>query len=1142
MNQRRKRRGARLIDQLAAYDEWLAHGRSRGELDQPSAAAELHQRLGREVECIRLLERVWSRGSSSRSDADTDAAGASVEASPVLDRASTSQPTRLGRFEIRRPLGQGGYGVVFLAYDPTLRREVALKVPRPDTALNEDLRQRFLREARAAAGLDHPNIVPIYEAGSAGAVCFIAEAYCRGASLAGWLKARNEPVSATVAATLVASLADGVAHAHARGVLHRDLKPANVLLDIPAEVNPQSLKATTGGLGFIPRISDFGLAKLMDQDMDRTRSGVMLGTVNYMAPEQASTGKSIVAAGADIYSLGVILYELITGRPPFQGESPLEILQQVRELEAVPPTRLRQRIPRDLETICLKCLQKSPVERYASAEALAADLRRFLRREPIHARPITVPQRLWRWCRRNPALASSASLAVFALLLLATLSVSFAIYQSHANWRLSDAMERVREQYIEAERRSVVLALDRGLVLCQQGDVARGVHWLSQGLKTADSLPAAEARNLIHVLRANLAVWQTELRPLSGIFPHDFGVGSLAFSPDGGKVATCGADNCVRFRDVSTGQPVGPVLEHPAMVRSAAFSPDGTALVTGSADDVARVWETATGKLVSDLLPHQAPLRSVRFGLEVSTIFTGADDGLRRWDVYTGKVVMGPVKHEGAALAIVCLLAGDAAITACTDYKVRLWDLATGKLRVVLDHAGPVNTASASSDGRFLITCNSDNTVRLWDTRTLAPVGAPLRHPDQVIGAAYHTDGDLVLTLCADRKVRVWDVESAEEVMSPFLLLTDNFSVVFSPDAKSIVTGGSAEPARMWDVLGNQRRGLVLRHPDQVRAVAYSPDGQQALTGCRDGMARLWDLTSGNQLGPALRHDARVLAVTFSPDGKTLFTGGADNSARLWHAGTGQMLYPPLMHDDKVNSVAFSPDGRVVATAGEDNVVRFWSADSGTLLPERTLHHESAVQEVSFTPDGTRIVTSEAANIVRVWDAVTATQIGVSMFSAGRTLGSAVSSDGETVVLTSTDMKVRVWNVKTGELVGQPLAHPATARDVAFSPDGRIALTGCYDGQARLWDLAARRLVGPPLVHRANVYAVAFSPDGRSVMTGNWDNTARVWPIAAPLEAAPKSLEASLEVLTGMRLGDDGTIQWLDSDSWYRARRDSAPP
>jgi serine/threonine protein kinase len=295
----------------------------------------------------------------------------------------------------------------------------------------------------AAAGLDHPNIVPVYEAGDAGAVCYIAEAYCRGSTLAALLKQRGEPVSAKVAATLVASLADGIAHAHSRGVLHRDLKPSNILLDIAADNGVDSLPTAPGTLGFVPRISDFGLAKLVvGQDLDRMKSGLLLGTVNYMAPEQATAGESVGHA-ADIYALGVILYELITGRAPFQGESPLEVLQQVRATEAVPPTRLRGKIPRDLETICLKCSEKSPAERYPGAAALAADLGRFLRGEPIHARPVRAQQRLWRWCRRNPSLAAAACMAVLALLSLAAVSLSFALYQSSANLRLTRAAQQL---------------------------------------------------------------------------------------------------------------------------------------------------------------------------------------------------------------------------------------------------------------------------------------------------------------------------------------------------------------------------------------------------------------------------------------------------------------------------------------------------------------------------------------------------------------------------------------------------------------------------------------------------------------------------------------------------------------------------
>ncbi len=353
-------------------------------------------------------------------------------------------------YEILTELGRGGMGVVYRARQTTLGREVALKVPRPGTLLSGEFRERFVREARAAALLDHPNLVPVYEVGTAGALCFIASAYCPGITLSQWLARRTESVPARLAAQLVATLAGASQHAHARGVIHRDLKPSNVLLqgrprnsgDPNATVNDPGGADTE--LEFVPRITDFGLAKLTIDPTGQpggedggagTQSGALLGTPNYMAPEQASGKSREVGPAADVYALGVILYELLTGRPPFLGETVLDTLEQVRSREPLPPHRLRPKLSRDLETICLKCLEKEPRKRYASAAALADDLHRYLTGAPILARPIRSWERGIKWARRKPAVATLWAVGLAALL-------------AGTGWKLWSSWEQV-------ERRSV---------------------------------------------------------------------------------------------------------------------------------------------------------------------------------------------------------------------------------------------------------------------------------------------------------------------------------------------------------------------------------------------------------------------------------------------------------------------------------------------------------------------------------------------------------------------------------------------------------------------------------------------------------------------------------------------------------------
>ncbi len=360
---------------------------------------------------------------------------------PAPDNFGDELPPAIGRFRILRELGRGGYGVVLLAHDPHLNRRVALKIPRPEALVTADLRRRFLREAEAAAALNHPHIVPIYEQGTVGPICYVASAFCDAQSLASWLTQRQVPVPPLQAANIIQALADAVQHAHSRGVLHRDLKPANVLLLVDQDRESHKSGRASGmpdeSLAFesdgdatdhaeshaklTPLIIDFGLARI-EGAVGLTMSNAIVGTPAYMAPEQAAGKNDEVGMAADIYALGTILYQLLTLQLPFPGKSDLEMLQAIQLQEPKALRRWDADIPRDLEAICLKCLEKLPQQRYASAAGLYADLDRFLAGRPVKARPIGSLERLRRWVRRNPALAAMSVLA-FALFAVGAVSV-----------------------------------------------------------------------------------------------------------------------------------------------------------------------------------------------------------------------------------------------------------------------------------------------------------------------------------------------------------------------------------------------------------------------------------------------------------------------------------------------------------------------------------------------------------------------------------------------------------------------------------------------------------------------------------------------------------------------------------------------
>ncbi len=407
---------------LVVLDETLATGSPGTVVDRLPAASHAREELLEFEDVLAELHDAARRGELDRwRDVSTNDLVAVDRSAPALDLAAGE---RIGRFVLIAELGRGGYGVVFLAHDPSLNRDVALKLPRPEVLVTPDLRRRFLREAQAAARLEHPNLVPVHEIGEDGAVCYLVSQFCHGPTLAEWLRSQERSVPAGDAALMVTALADALEHAHREGVLHRDIKPANVLLDPMVVGDAFSQPHDARPLSdFIPKLNDFGLAKLVETQEQETRSGAMLGTPTYMSPEQAQGHSREIGPAADIYALGVLLYETLIGRPPFVGQSDAETLQLVIHDEPVHPSRLRAGLPLDLEAICLKCLEKNPAQRYASASALADDLRRFLLNRPTSARPLTAWRRVRKWSARNPGVAG---LTAAVTLLLATLAIGSA--------------------------------------------------------------------------------------------------------------------------------------------------------------------------------------------------------------------------------------------------------------------------------------------------------------------------------------------------------------------------------------------------------------------------------------------------------------------------------------------------------------------------------------------------------------------------------------------------------------------------------------------------------------------------------------------------------------------------------------------
>ena len=1035
-------------------------------------------------------------------------------------------------YEILGEIGRGGMGMVYKARDLDLGRIVAIKIASTGINISAAERARFRTEVEAVAKLQHPNVVQVFESGDAGEIPYFTMEYVAGGDLAG-LMARS-PISVTESAQLLELLARAVQCAHEAGIIHRDLKPSNVLLHENKDSAPNSTKPATWRLsssshrkpstvgGLFPKLTDFGLAKQLEMDQSQTVSGTIMGTPSYMSPEQSLGNPIDIGPATDVYSLGAILYEALVGRPPFRGADYVETLNQVRSQLPLPPKKLQPQLPRDLETICLKCLEKSPGQRYASALDLADDLSRFNQGLPIVARPIGWLEQSARLATRRPGLAALVGA-------IATLLIAVIIIPSLMAWRLDIAFRQSDDNAKQA-RDNETKAQD---ALKQAVALARESQARLVGMRISTGINAEINNKLLEMLLWFEKAWQDDIYSSRREDHHRLRLASaLSQIPrlDG---------LCIEESPISDFQ----------------LHPTKRWVLVQSESNSASLWAPFDGTRIGTF-NHGTEVSCIGFGAKGSFVATGGRNSVKLWGIDSFKVIR-ELQHPGKVNSIDCHEHLDLVASACEDGMTRLWNMQTGECQTLTSSQdAPMRYVRFDPKGERVLGVDAANKVTVWRISDGTLLNSGISHESQPKNKRFFcrpifVRGGTRLITTADRKLFLWDTSTwnlaleveMETLSSGFSASEDGRLIVASSnsavsslisldgdrlnskhsllnarqcscgdislDGEVCATASTSGIIQLWDTKTGEPTHQV-RHVEHLQKLQFERfDGSQHLiAGGSDGTLRIWNLAVQSNSSPsydfncgfannACRSGNQFRQVSYSPDGKLEFLANANNG-RVRIRGTSEFIGKELHVESAIKDAVFSADGSKLVVSGSHTLTLF-ATESGLPICQ-SIQDPSMIRITKVNRDASRVLILREQGTLTLWDTQLDRHLDYKETAMGRHCQSetihdlALSPTGEFVVVRFREnASSMIFRSADGKFMGQTDPQFGVAAPTQFSADGRRFLVCNSDTRARAWSLESRLPVGPFLRHTTFVRHGCLSPDGTMTATFSADKQIRIW-------------------------------------------------